>query len=84
MTPALQRAMAQYEEACIRYKKAVLASLNGSSNGDAIREAICKVQDASAELKRHQAAPTTLPPTPQNKPVASPSWGFFMRLLKAG
>ncbi len=84
MTPALQRAMAQYEEARIRYKKAVLASLNGSSNGDAIREAIRKVQGASAELKRHQASSPTLPLAPQNEPAASPNWGFFMKFLKVG
>ena len=70
MTPELQHAMAQYEDARIQYKKAVLASLNGTSrlrslapspggsasNGEAIRQAIRQFQDASAELKRHRAA----------------------------
>jgi hypothetical protein len=86
MTPELQRVRARYEEARVQYKKAVLASLNGSSNGDAIREAIRKVQAASAELKRLQPSSPTLPPMPQNQneTVASPSWGFFTKLLKAG
>ncbi len=83
MTSELQRAMAQYEEARAQYKKAVLASLNGKSNGETIRQAICKFQGASAELKRLQTT-SPLPPTPQNKPVASPSWGFLTKLLTAG
>ena len=97
MTSQLQHAMAQYEDARIQYKKAVLASLNdrsrlrsvapspgcSASNGDAIRQAICKFQDASAELRRCQATSPT-PPTPQNAPVGSSSWGFVMNLLKAG
>ncbi len=84
MTSELQRAMARYEEARVQYKKAVLASLNGTSNGDAIRQAICKFQEASAELKRCQATSPALPPTRQNEPVASPSWGFLTKLLTAG
>lgn len=51
MTTELQHAMARYEEARIAYRKAVLASLNGESNGDAIRDAIKAFQVARAELK---------------------------------
>ena len=85
MTSQLQHAMAQYEDARIQYKKAVLASLNGTSrlrslapspggsasNGEAIRQAIRQFQDASAELKRHRAALPTLLPVPQNEPSPS-------------
>ncbi len=84
MTPELQRAMAGYEAARIEYKKAVLASLDGTSDGTAIRQAIRAFQDASAELKRHKAAPATLPRTAKKEPAAAPSWGFFLKLLKAG
>ena len=77
MTSELQRAMAQYEEARFQYKSAVLASLNGTSNGGAIRQAIHKVQAASAWLKRYQATSPTLPPAPQNEP--SPSWSFLVK-----
>lgn len=52
MTTELQHAMARYEEARIAYRKAVLASLNGESNGDAIRDAIKNFQVARAQLKR--------------------------------
>lgn len=82
MTPQLQRAMAQYEEARIQYKKAVLASLNGESDGEAIRRAVRNCQAASAWLKRYQAASPTPPPVPQNEPIAS--WRFVTNLLKAG
>jgi hypothetical protein len=79
MTPELQRAMAQYEEARIEYKKAVLASLNGASDGDAIRRAIRKFQAASAWLKRYQAAAPAPAPAPHDEPV----WSFVAKLLKA-
>ena len=49
--------MARYEEARIRYQKAVLASLNGASSGDAIRQAIVAFQAASGDLKQLTAAP---------------------------
>jgi hypothetical protein len=81
MTSELQRAMAQYEEARIQYQRAVLASLNGTSNGGTIRQAIHKVQAASAWLKRYQGTSPTPPPAPQNEP--SPSWGVLVKLLKA-
>jgi len=57
MTTELQHAMARYEEARIAYRKAVLGSLNGDSNGDAIREAIKRFQIARAELKRMGGLP---------------------------
>jgi len=52
MTTELQAAMARYEEARGRYQKAVLGSLGGVSNGDAIRDAIHEFQAASKELRR--------------------------------
>jgi len=52
MTNELKRAMARYEEARVRYRKAVLASLAGASNGDVIRQSIRDFQRASAELRR--------------------------------
>jgi hypothetical protein len=55
MTTELQHAMARYEEARIAYRKAVLASLNGDSDGDAIRDAIKDFQVARAGLKRADA-----------------------------
>ncbi len=84
MTTELQRAMAHYEEARIHYKKAVLSSLNGASNGDAIRRAIQAFQSASAELKRLTAAPPTAPSERQGDPEPFSGWSFMRRLLKAG
>ncbi len=52
MTPELLRAMARYEEARFLYRKAVLASLDGKSKGQAIRHAIRLLQSAKAELSR--------------------------------
>jgi len=85
MTTELQRAMARYEEARIQYKKAVLASLGGTSNGEAIRQAIQSFQRASAELKRLTASPAA-PPQRRYEEDAEPSpvWGLMRRLLKAG
>lgn len=88
MTTELQRAMAQYEEARVQYKKAVLASLNGASNGDAIRQAIQRFQAASVELKRLNAAGA--PPAARSRKPASAEAGPFLgwtlvrRLLKVG
>ncbi len=85
MTTELQRAMARYEEARILYKKAVLGSLNGAANGDAIRRAIQEFQSASAELKRVTAAPSPRARSSrQDEAVSSPSWNLFRRFLKAG
>lgn len=90
MTTELQRAMARYEEARALYKKAVLASLNGASNGDAIRQAIQSFQKANADLKRLTAppAPPAPPALPQRErreaPEPFPVWGFMRRLLRAG
>jgi hypothetical protein len=68
MTTELQRVMARYEDARIAYKKAVLASLNGDSSGESIRQAIREFQAASADLRRVTGAPpaprpSTAPPT---------------------
>jgi hypothetical protein len=84
MTAELQRAMAQYEEARIRYKKAVLASLAGASNGGAIRRAIQDFQGANSALKRLTDAPPAMPSKPQDDSEPFPGWGFMRRLLKAG
>jgi len=81
MTTELQRAMARYEEARIQYKKAVLASLNGASNGDAIREAVQRFKRASAELKSLRSEPASFTRAARNEPVASPTWQFVRRLL---
>jgi hypothetical protein len=66
MTNELKRAMARYEEARVRYRKAVLASLDGASNGDVILAAIRDFQRASAELKQlsppAKAPPASSPP----------------------
>ena len=84
MTSELQRAMARYEEARIRYQKAVLASLHGASNGDAIREAIRAFQAASADLKR--LTPTEASPPVEAATEESPTsgWAFVRRLLSVG
>jgi hypothetical protein len=86
MTTELQRAMARYEEARIRYRKAVLASLNGASNGQTIREAITSFQRANANLKALTAPPpppravrVVAEPTPETLPAAA--WAYVRRLL---
>jgi hypothetical protein len=84
MTTELQRAMAQYEEARAQYRKAVLASLGGASNGGAIRRAIQDFQGASSALKRLSAAPPTAPSKTQDESEPFPGWGFMRRLLKTG
>ena len=97
MTTELQRAMAQYEEARIQYKKAVLSSLNGKSRGDVIRESIVAFQRASAELRRLtgpvRPVPTPAPVRPaaavsrmreQEEQVPFPGWAFVRRLLSTG
>jgi hypothetical protein len=81
MTRERQHAMAQYEEARIKYRQAVRASLAGSSDGDAIREAIRVLQAARAELARHEAPP----PRPVEPPAAgSLPWKLVRRLLTVG
>jgi hypothetical protein len=85
MTTELQRAMARYEEARGRYKTAVLGSLNGDANGEAIRRAIHEFQRASAELRK--VSPPKPPPAPQKRPEERPSLTpleFVWKLLKAG
>jgi hypothetical protein len=98
MTTELQHAMARYEEARIAYRKAVLASLNGDSNGDAIREAIKAFQVARAELKRVQTVPAepSAAAAPQAQPrreesiadsldqIGNAALSFFRGLLQAG
>lgn len=69
MTDELQRAMAEYEEARARYRKAVLASLDGASNGDVIRQSIRDFQRASARLKLLAPAQRGLPPPPPPQPA---------------
>jgi hypothetical protein len=82
MTKELQHAMAQYEEARIRYRKAVLSSLNGEASGDAIREAIQLFQSARAELNRHGGAAAAAPKAEPAR-AESPAWSFVRRLLQA-
>jgi hypothetical protein len=84
MTVELQHAMAQYEEARIQYRKAVLASLNGDSNGDAIRQAIQAFQAARAELAAQGGTPAAAAPKAEPARTASPAWSFVRRLLQAG
>lgn len=72
MTSELKRAMARYEEARVRYRKAVLASLDGASNGDVIRQSIRDFQRASAELKR-LSPPAAVPARAQPPPEAHPA-----------
>jgi len=84
MTTEQQRAMARYEEARIQYKKAVLASLNGATNGDAIRQAIQSFQRANADLKRLTAPPPPVERKRRQEPEPLPVWGFMRRLLRAG
>jgi len=86
MTTELQRAMARYEEARIRYRKAVLASLNGASNGETIRDAIRSFQRASVDLKRLTAPPPPPRPLrvvaePAPEPLPSAAWRSFRRVL---
>jgi hypothetical protein len=86
MTRELQHAMAQYEEARIRYRQAVLASLNGeSSGGEAIREAIQAFQGARAELAKHGATrPGNVPVRAERERAEeSGAWGLVRRLLHA-
>jgi hypothetical protein len=86
MTRELQHAMAQYEEARIRYRQAVLASLNGeSSGGEAIREAIQVFQSARAELAKHGGTRPGDVPVRAERERAEESgpWGLVRRLLHA-
>jgi len=92
MTAELQQAMARYEEARIRYRKAVLSSLDGTSNGDAIRQAIVACQEAGSELRKlrgtppvqaaaapaHRAAPAS---EAKAREQAIPGWAFVRRFL---
>jgi hypothetical protein len=84
MTRELQHAMAQYEEARIRYRQAVLASLNGgagAASGEAIRQAIQQFQAARAELARH-APPAQPAPARAHRRESFP-FKFVRRLLQA-
>lgn len=87
MTNELKRAMARYEEARIRYRKAVLASLGGAANGDVIRQSIRDFQRASAELKR--VSPPTRSPGPRvvvpearpEREVLAAAWSSLRRAV---
>lgn len=73
MTRELQQAMARYEEARIRYRQAVLASLRGgpgASSGDVIKEAIRALQVARAEVAR--LGPPPPPPAAPEPPESLP------------
>ena len=97
MTPELQRAKARYEEARFQYRKAVLASLNGAANGQAIQQAIRAFQSARRDLEQLETPPAVAGPGPRQPQVAPAStcgdrrasgshpdaWGFVLRLLKA-
>ena len=83
MTTELQQAMVRYEEARIRYRTAVLDSLNGAGGGEAIRAAIREIQAASAELKRLQPRPAPPPAEPASEPISFPGWSLVRRLLTA-
>ena len=87
MTTELQTAMARYEGARIQYRKAVLASLNGTTGGEAIRAAIIDFKSASADLKRLQPSRRAVvveSARPANEPWAVlTGLDFFRKLLKA-
>ncbi len=83
MSPELQRAMVRYEEARFQYRKALLASHDGSSHGAEIREAIRAVQRASAELKRYRPAPPAPAVPAPDEPREVTSWRVLLPFLKA-
>ena len=83
MTSELQRAMARYEEARGRYKRSVLASMQGESTGDDIRRAIKEFQAANAELRRLRPPSPPPPRAPvEERPSLTPL-ELVWRLLKA-
>ena len=89
MTTELKNAMAVYEDARVQYRKAVLASLHGQSNGDAIRAAIRAFQDARGELIRLGGLPGIETPVPtaarrSRETSGAGAWGFMRRLLPVG
>jgi hypothetical protein len=87
MTTELQRAMAQYEEGRIQYRRTLLASLDRSADGDAIRLAIENFQKASAELRclqRLQAGPLRTPTRTQEVPVSLRTAGFMLTKFVVG
>jgi hypothetical protein len=86
MTTEMKRAMARYEEARAAYQRAVLASLDGRSKGEAIRQAIAEFRAAQRDLKRF--SPHVPRPEPPSESAAEegallPGLGFFRRLLSA-
>ena len=90
MTTELQRAMARYEDARISYQRTMLASLQGDAGGEAIRQALRRVQSATADLRRlrgaqapHRAARPARARAGQCR-AATPGFAFFRRLLSAG
>jgi hypothetical protein len=86
MTADMRRAMARYEEARAMYQRAVLASLDGRSKGEAIRRAIVEFRVAQRELKR-LSPPARRPPavaeSAEEEASVLPGLGFFRRLLSA-
>lgn len=72
--------MARYEEARFLYRKAVLASLDGTSKGQAIRQAIRVFQSAKAELNRLEGPPPDARAEPRREPRAALS-GLRPRLF---
>jgi len=84
MTSDMKRAMARYEEARAAYQRAVLASLDGRSKGEAIRRAIVEFRVAQRELNRFSPpVPRPSPPLESAEEEGSllPGLGFFRRLL---
>jgi hypothetical protein len=80
MTRELQQAMARYEESRAAYRVAVLSSLNGESNGEAIRLAIRSFQSARSELVRLGGLPAATPVKPPPR-EESAAWRLARRLL---
>jgi len=72
--------MARYEEARFLYRKAVLASLDGTSSGQAIRQAIRVFQSAKAELNRLDGPPPDAKAEPRQGPRTAVS-GLRPRLV---
>jgi hypothetical protein len=87
MTTELQRAMAQYEEGRIQYRKTLLASLDGAADGDAIRLAIENFQKASTELRclqQLQIGPLPAPTEPREVPVSLRAAGLMLTRFVLG
>jgi hypothetical protein len=88
MTTDMRRAMARYEEARAAYQRAVLASLDGRSKGEAIRQAIAEFRVAQQELRRFRPrVPPASPPSESEEEEEGSllsGLSFFRRLLSPG